>query len=98
MFLRHHIRTPRNEEMSCLKKCESHRSLKTLPENHVGFGVSPSVTAHLGRTLMVNPSNLEKQDRRLVSFGCVHSSNIAMENGPLEDVFRIEHGDLPLLC
>ena len=25
-------------------------------------------------------------------------SNIAMENGPVEDVFPIEHGDIPLLC
>ena len=25
-------------------------------------------------------------------------SNIAMENGPFEDVFPIKHGDIPLLC
>ena len=25
-------------------------------------------------------------------------TNIAMENGPFEDVFPIEHGDFPLLC
>ena len=24
--------------------------------------------------------------------------NIAMENGPFEEVFPIEHGDFPLLC
>ena len=25
-------------------------------------------------------------------------TNIAMENGPFEDVFPIKHGDIPLLC
>ena len=28
----------------------------------------------------------------------VHSGDIAMENGPFEDVFPIKHGDIPLLC
>ena len=28
----------------------------------------------------------------------LRSSNIAMENGPFEDVFPIKHGDIPLLC
>ena len=30
--------------------------------------------------------------------GLKKKPNIAMENGPLEDVFLIKHGDLPLLC
>ena len=25
-------------------------------------------------------------------------TNIAMENGPFQDVFPIENGDIPLLC
>ena len=28
----------------------------------------------------------------------LRESNIAMENGPFEDVFPIKHGDIPLLC
>ena len=39
--------------------------------------------------------------RKFVEAGCqanVHSGNIGMEMGPFEDVFPIEHGDIPLLC
>ena len=28
----------------------------------------------------------------------LRQSNMAMENGPFEDVFPIKHGDIPLLC
>ena len=28
----------------------------------------------------------------------LRDTNIAMENGPFEDVFPIENGDIPLLC
>ena len=28
----------------------------------------------------------------------LRKTNIAMENGPFEDVFPIENGDIPLLC
>ena len=28
----------------------------------------------------------------------LRQSNIAMGNGPFEDVFPIKHGDIPLLC
>jgi len=28
----------------------------------------------------------------------LQETNIAMANGPLEEVFPIEHGDFPLIC
>ena len=31
-------------------------------------------------------------------FVTLRQSNIAMENGPFEDVFPIKNGDIPLLC
>ncbi len=34
----------------------------------------------------------------LVFDGTLRKSSIAMEHGPFEDVFRIKHGDIPLLC
>ncbi len=41
-------------------------------------------------------------DLKWVRFGSaeftLRQTNIAMKNGPLEDVFPIEHGDIPLLC
>ena len=28
----------------------------------------------------------------------LRQTNIAMENGPFEDVFPMKHGEIPLLC
>ena len=47
-----------------------------------------SVSPFLGKTMHVNI-------RHVFTFW---QTNIAMENGPFEDVCPIENGDIPLLC
>ena len=55
-----------------------------------------------------NPHSANKASNLLFMFDILHQLtnglpsskryNIAIENGPFENVFLIEHGDIPLLC
>ncbi len=46
---------------------------------------------------LVGGVGMDLYEKRLVQV-TLRQTNIAMENGPLEDVFPIKNGDFPLLC
>ena len=56
----------------------------------------------IGSITTIESSKLDPYFKKTLVSNNIHSgkltTNIAMENGPFEDVFPIETGDTPLLC